>query len=183
LKTFGKGSSAAWETEELFAENRDGLVRYLRHHLDDASAAEDLAQECFVRFFQARTRDEEISQARAWLFRVAHNLVIDYGRKKRPDLLDDDAWRKLMERTANGAIEQLEARTEVSHLPWHRLTELELECLRLRSEGLKFREVGQVLGISISTVASYVARAVKKLQGTETGDREAPKHGRTAAPR
>ncbi len=48
-----------------------------------------------------------------------------------------------------------------------RLTQLELECLRLRSEGLKFREVGEVLGLTISTVASYVTRAINKLKETE----------------
>lgn len=179
---FGADSSAAWETEELFAENRDGLMRYLRHHLDDVSAAEDIAQESFIRYFQARGRGEEISQARAWLFRVAHNLVVDHGRKKRPDLLDEESWLKMESRTGPGP-NGLDARVEVSRLPWHRLTETELECLRLRSEGLKFREVGEVLGLSISTVASYIGRAVKKLKETGTGERDASQQRRTAPAR
>lgn len=181
MDRFGRDSNAAWETEELFAENRDSLVRYLRHHLDDLSAADDIAQESFIRFFQTRSRGERISQPRAWLFRVAHNLLVDFRRKKRPDLLDEDGWLRVERQVMTRSPGSMEAQAEVSQLPWHKLTEVELECLRLRAEGLKFREVAEVLGITISTVASYVARAVKKLQ--ETGTREAPHHGRTAASR
>ena len=179
---FGKQPDAAWETEELFAGNRDGLMRYLRRHLDDLSVAEDIAQESFIRFFQARSQGEAIDQPRAWLYRVAHNLLVDYSRKKRPDLLDDDGWLKIEGESAS-TTHGMEARVEIATLPWHRLTSAEMECLRLRSEGLKFREVGEVLGLSISTVTSYIARAVKKLQDADSGERGAPQPGRTTASR
>ncbi len=185
MKNFGDNSNAAGEaaeeTEELFARARSPLIRYLRHHLDDASAAEDIAQESYIRFYQARSNGEEIGNPKAWLFRVAHNLLVDFGRKKRPDLLDEDGWLRVegrLQRSTGG----IEARVEIASLPWHKLTAAEMECLRLRSEGLKFREVAEVLDLSISTVASYVARAVKKLKDTDS-DRESPKHGRTAATR
>lgn len=177
---FGEQSDATRETEDLFAENRDGLLRYLRHHVGDLAVAEDLAQESFIRYYQARCLGEEIEQPRAWLYRVAHNLLVDFGRKKRPDLLDEEGWLRLAGQASTSSA-GLEARAELSTLPWERLTGVEMECLRLRSEGLKFREVGEVLGISISTVASYVARAVRKLQGVEDGDRDSPKRGRTAS--
>jgi RNA polymerase sigma-70 factor (ECF subfamily) len=179
LNGFEPEHSAARETEDLFAENRDSLVRYLRHHLSDFAVAEDIAQESFIRFFQARTQGEDISQPRAWLFRVAHNLLVDFGRKKKPDLLDSEGWLRV-ERQIGGTTDGMEARAEVLGLPWHKLTRLELQCLQLRSEGLKFREVGEVLDISISTVASYVARATKKLQEERTTDVEASDYGRTA---
>lgn len=182
MNSFGKDSGAAWETEELFAEHRDGLMRYLRRHLDDLGSAEDILQESFIRFFQARGQGEEISQPKAWLFRVAHNLLVDHGRKKRPDLLDDEGWLKVEGRIAT-STRGLEARLHVSRLPWGKLTNAEMECLRLRSEGLKFREVAEVLDLTISTVASYVARAIKKLQEPDDGERDAPQHGRTTATR
>jgi RNA polymerase sigma-70 factor (ECF subfamily) len=43
------------------------------------------------------------------------------------------------------------------------LPELERECLLLRAGGLRYREISDVLGISKSTVADTVARAIKKL--------------------
>jgi RNA polymerase sigma-70 factor (ECF subfamily) len=43
------------------------------------------------------------------------------------------------------------------------LTECERECLLLRAEGLRYREIGEVLEISTSTVGETVSRAIKKL--------------------
>jgi RNA polymerase sigma-70 factor (ECF subfamily) len=43
------------------------------------------------------------------------------------------------------------------------LTESERECLLLRAEGLRYREIGEVLGVSTSTVGDTVERAIKKL--------------------
>jgi RNA polymerase sigma-70 factor (ECF subfamily) len=180
LNSFEQRASPSWETEELFAECRDNLVRYLRYHLDDRSAAEDIAQESFIRFFQARSREEEITQPKAWLFRVAHNLLIDLGRKKKPELLDENGWLRLESRMGAGPS-GTEAKVEVSQLHWDRLTSAEMECLRLRAEGLKFREISDVLELSISTVASYIGRAVKKLKDTGTGESGASKPGRTTA--
>ena len=180
--TSGAPDRAAWETEELFAECHDSLMRYVRYHLWDASAAEDITQESFIRFFQARSREEEIDQPKAWLFRVAHNLVIDHGRKKKPDLLDEDGWRTIEAKlVAQETVTQL--RMDLAGLPWHKLTPTEMECLRLRAEGLKFREVAEVLDITISTVSSYVARAVNKLREASTDPGETPQHRRTAAVR
>ena len=182
LNSFDK-PSAARETEDLFAENRDSLVRYLRHQLGDYSVAEDIAQESFIRFFQARSQGEDVLQPRAWLFRVAHNLLIDYGRKKKPELLDADGWLRVERQVGGGSVGSMEARAEVLALPWHKLTNVEFQCLQLRAEGLKFREVGEVLDLTISTVASYVARALKKLQQAETKDSAASEHRRTSPSR
>ena len=180
MNGFGKPTPAACETEHLFEQCRDSLIRYLRYHLDDRSEAEDIAQESFVRFFQARCRAEDITQPRAWLFRVAHNLLIDQGRKKKADLLDQKAWTSL-EAKLIAPPGTTETGVYVSQLPWDKLSSMEVEALRLRTEGLKFREVAEVLGLSISTVVSYISRAVDKLRATEVGERATPKHGRTAS--
>ena len=116
---------------------------------------------------------------------MAHNLVVDYGRKKKPDLLDEDGWRIIEASLATPEL-VTENQVAISSLPWHKLTPTEMECLRLRAEGLKFREVAEVMDITISTVASYVARAVNKLRETPQGEAskgtgETPQYGRTTA--
>ena len=179
MRRLGDSDSAASETERLFDECRDSLIRYLRYHLDDRSEAEDIAQESFVRFFQARKRQESIAQPKAWLFRVAHNVLIDLGRKHRPELLDEQEWA-IHDRGVDPG-RRTEARIEVSKLCWERLTPSELDCLRLRTEGLKYREIGEVLDLSISTVVSYISRALTKLREGVGEKSDASKHGRTAA--
>ena len=120
VTAFGTANNAAWETEELFAECRDSLVRYIRYHLDDLSEAEDIAQESFIRFFRARSQDEVILQPRAWIFRVAHNLLVDQGRKKKPELLDDDGWHKIENLFLSKSA--VDAKVQISQLPWGRLS-------------------------------------------------------------
>jgi RNA polymerase sigma factor (sigma-70 family) len=43
------------------------------------------------------------------------------------------------------------------------LTASEQECVSLRAGGLRYREIGEVLGMSTSTVSDTVSRAIKKL--------------------
>jgi RNA polymerase sigma-70 factor (ECF subfamily) len=45
------------------------------------------------------------------------------------------------------------------------LSEQETECIHLRAEGLRYREIAQILGIGISTVADSLRRALAKLAG------------------
>ena len=164
----------------MFAECRDSLIRYLRYHLDDVEEAEDLAQESFLRFFETRSRNEQIEQPKAWLFRVARNLLVDRGRKKKPVLLDHNGWAKAESRLTVSPA-SIDAKVYLSQLPWGDLSPMELECLRLRTEGLKLREVGEVLNLTISSVVSYLARAAKKLGAVEGDDKSTSKHGRTPA--
>lgn len=180
MTAFGKPEPAAVDTERLFSECRDSLVRYLRSHAKDPNEAEDILQESFIRFFEARAEGEVIENPRAWLYRVARNLVIDRGRKRKPDLLDEKGWT-VVEGSLASRTRDVETAIEVSQLPWDALTSVETECLRLRAEGLKFREIGEVLDISISTVVSYVARAVKKLRTSEHARRETSEHRRATA--
>ena len=46
---------------------------------------------------------------------------------------------------------------------WEGMTEQQQQCLRLRVEGLRYREIAEVLGVSISTVADSLDRSVSKM--------------------
>lgn len=175
-------TQAAWETEQLFEEHSSNLIRYLRCGARSTVDLEDIAQEAFVRFFRARCDGEEIQSPKAWLYRVARHLAIDFGKKAKPILLDDAGWRKV---EADQAYRQEfsgdERSLRSSNLPWHKLSPSERECLLLRAEGLTFREVAEVMEISISTAASYVARAIKKFQRADPKPSETSQHGTAAS--
>ena len=61
----------------LFAEYHGPLVRFLTRRLGDRDAAEEIAQETFMRAM----KQETITSERSWLFAVASNLVRDEGRR------------------------------------------------------------------------------------------------------
>ncbi len=170
---------AAWETERLFEEHFSNLIRYLRSGLSNTNDLEDIAQETFIRFFQARSNGEIIENPKGWLYRVGRRLMLDNLKKSKPVLLDEDGWKDVeADHACVPDWADQDRSMRFSKLPWGTLTSSERECLQLRAEGLTFREVAEVLDVSISTVASYVARAIKKLRKSVGKAIETPDHSR-----
>ena len=146
-----------------YDELRQPLIRYLATLGLAPEECQDVAQEAFLRLHRHVTSGGGGSNLRSWLFRVAHNEArnrqktyerrygapmdgIEPSALSNPEreLLDRERYRML-----DGAMRAL--------------PELERQCLVLRSEGLRYREIGEVLGTPTSTVADAVERAIRKL--------------------
>src|SRR5512135_804856 len=71
----------------LYDRHRESIFRYLWIRLDDRQLAEDLTGDVFMRMLDALPRYQMKGQPfRAWLYRIAHNLAIDYFRKMNRQL-------------------------------------------------------------------------------------------------
>ena len=79
-------ADARRELAEMYDTHAPRIFRYIYHRLGDQAVAEDLTSEVFVRFLHARVAPENLA---AFLFRVAHNLVVDYLRGHRATQLLD----------------------------------------------------------------------------------------------
>src|SRR5712692_11662531 len=75
------GDSASFE--ELLRRYRVPLVSYFRRMLRDPALAEDLAQEVFLRVYQARERYRPEARFTTWLYRIATNLALNAIRDRR----------------------------------------------------------------------------------------------------
>lgn len=88
-----EGDQAAFS--ELVGNYQDRLVGVLAHMLQDKEAAEDLAQDVFLRVYRARHGYEPTAKFATWLFRIAHNLANNFrrdtGRRKESQLNLGDA--------------------------------------------------------------------------------------------
>src|SRR6266480_3439877 len=91
----------------LFEELRDPLFRYLVVMIGRTSEAEDLTQECFLRLFVELRGGKAISNVRAWLFRVGHNLAADFWRGTRPEQGLDEAALNLADHRHPSSEESL----------------------------------------------------------------------------
>lgn len=86
----GRGESktearSRYETElaGLYEEYYDRIARYASVHIGDRNDAEDIAGEVFLKALKSLGSYEERGvPMQAWLFRIAHNMVVDYLRKK-----------------------------------------------------------------------------------------------------
>src|SRR5262249_38859559 len=65
------------------------LYRYLLRFVEDPAAAEDLFQQTWIRVMENIRRYDARRSFEAWLFALAHNLAIDYLRRRRPESLDE----------------------------------------------------------------------------------------------
>ena len=154
------------EVRELFVELRVPLCRYLISLGLSANEAEDAAQESFVRLCERHQTPENV---RGWMFRVAHNLARDEQRrhKRRPaEQLDDEYATAEHKEPRPTPEEHLLEREQDARLKaaLARLPESQRHCLHLRAEGLKYREIADVLQVGISTVAEWVQKGLKSLE-------------------
>jgi len=156
--------------EALFHQTYEPLVRYLYRMTGDLDVAADLAQEAFVRLWERRPRDEHL---RAWLFRVATNLVRDRARVegRRLELVQEQATRLPASDPPPRPDEAVEAgeRRERVQRALATLTERERAVLLLREEGFSYQEMADTLGLSVNTIPTVLARALEKLERALAG--------------
>jgi RNA polymerase sigma-70 factor (ECF subfamily) len=132
------------------------LARRLAPH-----EAEDLVQETFVRAIAARHRYRPGTNARAWLCRILCNLAVSARRKQARD-------RRLQARVAEleptpVTVEPRADRKKL-RLAIESLSEPERRVLELADvDGLRYREIANVLGCPIGTVMSRLHRARRHL--------------------
>ena len=78
-----KGDSEAFGV--LYSWYLDAFYRYVYFRVDTTATAEDLTEEVFVRAWEALpTYEIRKYPFKSWLYRIAHNLVIDHRRKQQP---------------------------------------------------------------------------------------------------
>jgi RNA polymerase sigma-70 factor, ECF subfamily len=155
---------------EIFRELSVPLFWYLIRIGLCPEEAEDIVQEVFLRLCQRPREREEQGQMRRWIFCVAHNLAIDQHRQRsRSAFKSRQEWvelsARLQDRTSNPEERLLEKeRIAVFDRSLGRLTSRQAQCLDLRMEGLSYREIGDRLGVTVSTVAESLKLAIRKLQ-------------------
>jgi RNA polymerase sigma-70 factor (ECF subfamily) len=160
--------------EELDARFRASLLAYFLRRTGNAQEAEDLTQETFVRLIGSNSF-EDAEQARAFVFRVASNLLRDRARsaarlRRFPSFSIDDslATDKFEPKLVEGIDPErvLIARESLTEV-LASLDELGERTKNIfilfRLEGMKQKGIAAAYGISLSTVEKHVMAAVLHL--------------------
>ncbi len=144
----------------LFQRLYPSLYRYLHRLTGDADAAEDIAQEAFVRLLR---QDFPEAEVRPWLFTVAMNLVRDRARKseRRQRLLTGAPALTRPSALPDEEIERSERILRVRRV-LARLSERDRQLLLMREEGFKYEEIAQVVGVAPASVGTLIARALRR---------------------
>jgi RNA polymerase sigma-70 factor (ECF subfamily) len=163
-------ASLAEQVETYYLQHHESLYRFLISVGCPVELVPDLIQEGFCRLFENLRTGKEIERPRSWLVRVLYNLFLNHVRKhKREAVLDESS--ESVTANLNGhtygdperEYDLLQREAQLANA-MRQLTTIQLRYLTLRAEGLKFREIGELCGVSTGTVAESCGRALDKLR-------------------
>ena len=133
------------------------IYQYCFLHIHDRDCAEDMTQETFVRFFEAVMNRTDIAKVKSYLYRVAGNTVKNYYRKKKELLLE-----KLPDTVENNAAD-IEVRLDIERAVARLPDEIREITILFFFQGLKQKEISDLLGIKLSLVKYRVSKAKELL--------------------
>ncbi|NJD26537.1 MAG: RNA polymerase sigma factor [Betaproteobacteria bacterium] len=92
MLAYRAGDAAAFEA--LYCRHRGGLYRHLARQCGDPRLAEELYQDVWMRVIAARADYEPLARFTTWLYRIAHNRLVDHYRRHARDAaaLYDGDW-------------------------------------------------------------------------------------------
>ncbi|MFJ5716717.1 sigma-70 family RNA polymerase sigma factor [Neobacillus sp. NPDC093127] len=151
------------ELDQAYQENVNDLYRYLFSLSKDHFIAEDLVQEAFYRAY-LHLEDYEISNIRAWLFKVAYHAFIDFKRKnKRLVIQEQMEERNSSKETPEKRLLEKEG-FQLLLNDIHTLREQERHVLLLCDlHQLAYDEAAEILDMKINTLKSHLHRGRKKV--------------------
>lgn len=145
----------------------------------DRTLAEDLAQEAFVRAFNAIHSYNPRYKFSSWIFKIANNHTIDYLRKKRLDTVsidgsphattvDETAQTRIVVESTEETPEEFVEHRELGSLIEQAIGELRPEyrsvVLLRHVEGYSYDEIADILELPLGTVKTYLHRARGELK-------------------
>jgi RNA polymerase sigma-70 factor, ECF subfamily len=163
-----KATAVELEVMQLFGEFRSPLLRYAISFGLPVHDAEEIVQEVFLSLFKHLQQRKSRQNLRGWIFRVTHNLALKqrYANQKLRDRIDGGEFvleeqfdpSPDPEFQLSSAQRQQRLMAVVGALP-----EVDQGCLRLRAEGLRYREIAAALGISLGAVSISLSRSLGRL--------------------
>lgn len=165
VKAAKKGNRLSFE--KLVQLTQDRIFAHCWRILQDEAEAADATQETFIKFWLHLDRFDCRRPVLPWLYRIATNYCLDRWRRwKRMVRLDQlevggEIWSTA---TQGDSVEQEaekeEVRQAVRQLPKNYRAALSLYYF----EGYRYREIAQIMGVSINTVKSWIRRGKEKLK-------------------
>jgi RNA polymerase sigma-70 factor, ECF subfamily len=165
VEATGRGDHEAFES--LVKRYQRPLLNFVTR-FSDRTIAEDITQEVFLRIYRAAPRFQAKAKVSTWIFQIAYNQTLtEIGRRRRQRNLNETLYQNREESargTLSGNTEHYEIEEEIMSV-LGRLLDNQRAALLLRvNEGLSYREIGEVLGVSIQSVESLLFRARTSLK-------------------
>lgn len=143
----------------------DAIFRYCLFETSNRQVALDLTQETFIKVWQYLEKGQEIEHIKAFLYRVAGNLVIDYRRKKKTSSLDDmlEEGFDVEHDERESIMDGFDSKKLVELL--QSLGETYRDVIIMRFiEDLSIKEIAHITGESENNISVRIHRGTEKLR-------------------
>jgi len=154
--------------EELVAKHTRGVLNLVYRYLGDASRAEDVSQDIFVKVYRARMKYEPKAKFSTWLYRIAVNHCLNEirARKSQPslaapinDLLEEPEGENPDARMSRSELQQA-VKAAIDALPENQ----RMAVILARYEDMSYDEIADTMGMSLEAVKSVLFRAKENLK-------------------
>jgi RNA polymerase sigma-70 factor (ECF subfamily) len=172
MLTYAAGDAAAFDA--LYARHKGGVYRYLLRQCRHAGVADELFQDVWMNLIRARASYAPTAKFTTWLYRLAHNRLIDHYRASGVTTVistDDDANADAIAAIAADCGDEPNVRAENRQLGERlksavtALPAAQREAFLLHQEGgLSLAEIADLTGVGIETVKSRLRYATNKLR-------------------
>lgn len=148
----------------LFERYQKKIYNYFLRQVGDPGRAEDLTQDVFFRILRYRSGYKGGASFKSWLYRIAHNVAMDaFGKNKGDQPLPEEIEQEQEGHGLGGMIHSENLNT--MRAAFQGLSQEKQEVLILsRFEDMKYGEIAEVTGASVSAVKVRVHRALKDLR-------------------
>ena len=169
---YGEGNNSAFDV--LINRHKSNIYSYIYFIVRDREMAEDIFQETFIKAIVTikQGRYTENGKFRAWINRIAHNLIIDNYRQERNEqtISNDECEVDLFNNSklSDGTIEDMiikdqilaDVKKLINYLP-----DNQKEVLLLRYyQDLSFKEIAEITGVSINTALGRMRYAILNMR-------------------
>ncbi|MEO5643153.1 MAG: RNA polymerase sigma-70 factor [Bacteroidia bacterium] len=148
--------------KQLFHFYYEPLCRYATGIIKSADEAEEIVQQVFLRIWERRTELNITVSFKAYLYRSVHNASLNHKQRNKDHLRFDDVQLRVVH--AAEASHEMDVKTLEKEIE-KALDALPPQCRKVfefsRFEELKYREIAELLDISIKTVENQMGKALR----------------------
>lgn len=161
-----KGNEDAFK--RLYREIYDPVAAYVKRRVVNEADAEDIIAEVFAKFLaRLDSFDSKRGSVLTWVVTMARNTVIDHHRRSQPVTVDSDEMAELLAGGGPGVLQTLIQTEDLLRVRALLLKQPAIirEMFDLRfGQGMRVKEVAQVVGLSPDAAKQRFARTFKQLQ-------------------
>ncbi len=164
VNAYKQGDTSSFS--ELYEKYVDDIYRFVFRKTWDTNTSEDLTSEIWIKICSSIQKYQEQSGAtfKSWIYRIAHNSVIDHYRKQKEHLdIDEVEPPSISPDFAKSVDDSTTLKKVTDYL--HTLSSREQEIVFLRVwDDLDYKEISEILWISVDNCKKIYSRSIKKVQ-------------------